>query len=68
MGQIDTICSHGASLELHTESLRIKLGLKEDHLSDLLRKNWKFKEELKAVRDEIEISARKSSIRDYEVP
>ncbi|KAG0300635.1 hypothetical protein BGZ97_003132 [Linnemannia gamsii] len=53
VAQIDEIRSHGASLEVHTESLRINVGLAEDHLSDLLRDNWKVKEEFQAVMEEI---------------
>lgn len=49
--QFDVIRAQNASLEAHTESIRIDMGMMEDHLGGLLQDTYKLKEGLKGLRE-----------------
>lgn len=51
--QIDQIRRRNASLEVHTESLRIDAGLVEDHLGDLVQDNRRVKEQFRDVLEDV---------------
>jgi hypothetical protein len=51
--QVDEIRTQNASLESHTEYLRIDAGLVEDHLGDLMQDNRKIKEQMRGLREDV---------------
>ncbi|KAH7030369.1 hypothetical protein BKA57DRAFT_523570 [Linnemannia elongata] len=51
MDQFNKIRAQNASLEAHTESIRIDMGLMEDLLGGLLKDTYKLKEGLKCLRE-----------------
>lgn len=51
MDQFNKIRAQNASLEAHTESIRIDMGLMEDLLGGLLKDTYKLKEGLKSLRE-----------------
>ncbi|KAF9152952.1 hypothetical protein BG015_004383 [Linnemannia schmuckeri] len=50
MDQADEIRSQNASLEAHTESVRIDMGMMEDHLGGLFENTYEFRKELRGLR------------------
>ncbi|KAG9061668.1 hypothetical protein KI688_007249 [Linnemannia hyalina] len=51
MDQVDEIRAQNASLEAHTESMRIDMGMTEDHLGALWMDTYKIKVALKGLRE-----------------
>ncbi|KAF9139775.1 hypothetical protein BGX30_007487 [Mortierella sp. GBA39] len=51
MDQVDEIRVQNASLEAHTESIRIDMGMMEDHLGGLLKDAYEIKAVLKGLRE-----------------
>jgi hypothetical protein len=50
MNQTKEIRTQNASLETHTESIRIDMDMMEDHLGGLWQDNYELKTQLKGLR------------------